>query len=218
MTQWIHRPWSRVVVFGAVAALGAGVAVSACSSSGDDVVSNPDTGVDTGTPDTTVADSGADTTDANKDSALPDTTPPDTGCTPFDGAGIDAVNAEAGFNLIAEKGCRGCHTADLSGATSPLGTSVYPKNLTPDPKTGIGCLTNDQLVKAITTGVGPDGEIFCTMPKFSDSTLRDGGVDGGIQSIIDYLRTLPAVNKVVPATVCPSDAGTDAADAPADGG
>jgi hypothetical protein len=99
---------------------------------------------------------------------------------------------------------------------------VFPKNLTPDPMTGLGCWTDDQIITAFMTGVGDQGQTICDrMPRFG------GRIDAGVaQEIANFLRTLPAVSKAIPETlVCPPrpeprpDAGTDAdAGPPSDAG
>jgi mono/diheme cytochrome c family protein len=63
-------------------------------------------------------------------------------------------------------------------------------NLTPDPETGIGTWTDDQLARAIREGISHDGRtLFPIMPydKFHDMT------DDDLASVIVYLRSLPPV-------------------------
>lgn len=109
-------------------------------------------------------------------------------------------------------GCAGCHSphdwaargAPIneallgSGEVMPLdglpGTIVAP-NLTPDPETGSGNWTDDQLARAIREGIGHDGRaLFPMMPydhfrKMSDEDLA---------SIVVYIRSLPAVHNPLP--------------------
>lgn len=74
---------------------------------------------------------------------------------------------------------------------------VYAPNITPDPETGIGNWTDDELARAIREGIGRDGRaLFSFMPyqhfrSFSDEDLA---------SVIVYLRSLPPVHKQWPKT------------------
>jgi hypothetical protein len=90
--------------------------------------------------------------------------------------------------------------------------------LTPDPATGIGCWTDDQLTQAILNGTSQDGGMLCpSMPHWGHTLMTaDGGVRPGTpmdagtaQEIIEFLRSLPPVANQVPDTLCPgpSDAG-----------
>jgi hypothetical protein len=127
--------------------------------------------------------------------------------------------------------CANCHQDEpvdagliLSGRLTSLvaEAGVFPKNLTPDPMTGLGCWTDDQIITAFMTGVGEQGQTICDrMPRFG------ARIDAGVaQEIANFLRTLPAVSKAIPETlVCPPrpeprpDAGTDAdAGPPSDAG
>jgi mono/diheme cytochrome c family protein len=76
---------------------------------------------------------------------------------------------------------------------------VTAPNLTPDPETGIGAWTDDQLARAIREGIGHDGRtLFPIMPyeKFRNMTDED------LASIIVYLRSLPpVVNTLAPSQV-----------------
>ena len=63
----------------------------------------------------------------------------------------------------AAAGC-GCHTAPKEPLNAggrkydgPFGT-VYSSNITPDPTTGIGKWTDDQIITAIRAGRRPNGE------------------------------------------------------------
>jgi len=117
--------------------------------------------------------------------------------------GLDAI--DAGSMQVTSSGCKGCHTADLSGnATTPL-SGEYPKNLTPDRATGLGCWTDDEIARAILVGIDDDGNQLCVMPRFAASIG-----DAGVTNVIAFLRSLPAVSKDVPGTMCPTDAGIDA--------
>ena len=87
--------------------------------------------------------------------------------------------------------CAGARSVPI---TELRGKIVAP-NLTPDPETGAGTWTDDQLARAIREGIGHDGRpLFPTMPyqdfrKMSDEDLA---------SIVVYLRSLPPVRRSLP--------------------
>jgi hypothetical protein len=146
------------------------------------------------------------------------------------GGGDAARDGVAGMALVTQLNCARCHQDEpvdagliLSGKLTTIvaDASVFPRNLTPDPATGLGCWTDDQIINAFMNGTSADGGMLCSrMPMYRNR------IDGGMpQQIVDFLRTVPAVNKAIPeTTVCPppivNDGGTDADGAapPADGG
>jgi mono/diheme cytochrome c family protein len=74
---------------------------------------------------------------------------------------------------------------------------VVAPNLTPDPETGAGKWTDDQLARAIREGIGHDGRAlfpFMPYPKFRTMSDED------LASVIVYLRSLAAVRNPLPAT------------------
>lgn len=65
---------------------------------------------------------------------------------------------------------------------------VVATNISPDPQTGAGTWTDDQLARAIREGVGHDGRaLFPLMPYPDFRSLSDEDV----ASIVVYLRSLP---------------------------
>jgi len=69
---------------------------------------------------------------------------------------------------------------------------VYAPNITPDPETGAGNWTDDQLARAIREGVGHDGRaLFPFMPYPDYRALSDED----LASIIVYIRSLPPLRK-----------------------
>jgi mono/diheme cytochrome c family protein len=73
-------------------------------------------------------------------------------------------------------------------------------NLTPDPETGIGTWTDDQIARAVREGISHDGRtLFPIMPyeKFHDMSDED------LASIIVYLRALPPVRHELAKTNVP---------------
>lgn len=116
--------------------------------------------------------------------------------------GADLI--DAGADLVENFGCHGCHTGDLSGSDMPIGLNAFARNLTPDPTTGLGCWTDDEIARAIRIGIDKDGEQLCVMPQFG------GSIDeAGAGAVVAYLRSIPPVKKVNLPTSCPKDAGGD---------
>ena len=117
---------------------------------------------------------------------------------------------ESGREAVDLKGCKTCHGDDMSGASVPLDgkpsykksitgedVALYPPNLTPDPA-GIGTWSDQQLALAIRSGVDNESQQLCPQMKhFSEMT------DFEVYSIVKYLRSIPAVPKQVPRSICP---------------
>ena len=77
-----------------------------------------------------------------------------------------------------------------------LGAPVAP-NITPDPETGIGAWTDDEIARAIQEGVDKNGRaLFPVMPYMNFRNLADEDV----ASIVVFLRTLPPVRNPLPLT------------------
>src|SRR5262245_42349771 len=102
--------------------------------------------------------------------------------------------------------CGNCHTQntpqgpmpgmELAGGTKfeeGFGIS-YAANITPDPETGIGKWTDEQIIAAIRDGKRPDGSIIG--PPMPSVLYRDVS-DEDVKAIVAYLRSVkPVVNKV----------------------
>lgn len=102
--------------------------------------------------------------------------------------------------------CGNCHTPQtpqgpMAGRELAGGTKIeeafgaaYASNITPDPETGIGRWTDQQLITAIREGKRPDGTIIGPpMP----ITLYRGLADEDGRAIVAYMRSVPpVVNKV----------------------
>ena len=70
-------------------------------------------------------------------------------------------------------------------------------NLTPDPQTGAGNWTDDQLARAIREGIGHDGRaLFPLIPYLRFRSMADED----LAAIVVYLRTLAPVHHELPAT------------------
>ncbi|HKW00964.1 MAG TPA: cytochrome c [Vicinamibacterales bacterium] len=77
-----------------------------------------------------------------------------------------------------------------------LGRVIAP-NITPDPETGIGKWTDDEIARAMQEGVSRDGRaLFPIMPyqRFRNLTDED------LASVIVYVRSVPPVRNVLPVT------------------
>lgn len=191
----------------AILAMTSAVGAIAIGCGGDDVSTSPDDGdasADTGlTIDSsiiTIVDSGP-----RKDSGV-DASDAAALCLAAPDAAIYGADAiDAGAMIVAAHACTGCHTGNLSGnATTPV-SGQYPRNLTPDLATGLGCWTDDEIARAVLFGVDNHGVALCVMPQF-EATIGDASVT----DLIAYLRSVGAVSNDVPAGLCPSDAGADA--------
>jgi mono/diheme cytochrome c family protein len=116
-------------------------------------------------------------------------------------AGAQAPNAAElarGKYIFGATGGCGCHTQPKQPVNSggrkydgPFGT-VYSSNITPDPKTGIGSWTDDQIIKAIRLGRRPNGERLLPVHPF---TVFNGMAEGDLKAVTAYLRSLPPVNR-----------------------
>jgi mono/diheme cytochrome c family protein len=72
---------------------------------------------------------------------------------------------------------------------------VVAPNLTPDPDTGAGHWSDDEMARAIREGIGHDGKgLFPVMPYESYRYMSDEDV----ASVVVYLRSLPPVRNVLP--------------------
>jgi len=164
----------------------------------------PDASADTRPPDSGTPESGA--PDGRSDAA-PDTGTPEGGnCV---GGGDAARDGAIGMMAVQSLRCANCHQDEpvdagliLSGRLTSIvnEAGVFPANLTPDPMTGLGCWTDDQIINAFMNGINEKGQMLCgRMPMFA------GRVDAGVaQEIVNFLRSIQAVHKEIPETlVCP---------------
>jgi mono/diheme cytochrome c family protein len=95
----------------------------------------------------------------------------------------------------ATGGC-GCHTVPKGPINAggrrydgPFGT-VYSTNITPDPKTGIGTWTDEQIIAAIRLGRRPNGERLLPVHPFP---IFNGMAEGDLRSLVAFLRTTSPV-------------------------
>ena len=77
---------------------------------------------------------------------------------------------------------------------------VTAPNLTPDPETGVGTRTDDELARAIREGISHDGRsLFPAMPYTRYRNMSDDD----LASIVVFLRSVPAVKNPLPPTNLP---------------
>jgi mono/diheme cytochrome c family protein len=136
-------------------------------------------------------------------------------------AGPNAAQIAHGRYLVELIGCGLCHTDGaivgepnagrlLAGSavgiayTSPLRDKypgvVYAPNLTPEPGTGLGTWTDEQIAAAMRSGARQHGSgrlIVMSWP------LYRGMSDADVNSIVAYLRSIPPVEHAVPTAVAP---------------
>lgn len=120
---------------------------------------------------------------------------------------------ERGEYLARIMDCGGCHTPGvLMGepdqsrylAGSEVGFHVpgygvvYPPNLTPDPATGLGQWSKEEIMRAVRQGRRPDGtELAPIMPWPMYANLTDSDA----RALAAYIKNLPPVEHATPARV-----------------
>jgi mono/diheme cytochrome c family protein len=116
-----------------------------------------------------------------------------------------------GAYLARITGCAGCHTPRtaegeliverlMTGGERPIPAGTlgrfYPPNITPDLETGIGTWSVEDLIKALKSGVTPDGRVLSTaMPWRTQFNQLE---EADARAIGNYLKSLPAVAHRVP--------------------
>jgi len=129
----------------------------------------------------------------------------------------DDAQVARGKYLVNLVGCGHCHTpghffgkpdvsrylagSDVGFAVPGVGTFVG-RNLTPDKDTGIGNWSSEQIVRALTAGVRPDGRVLSPLmpwPNYSNMTHSDA------IAIAVYLKTLPAIKQRIPGPFAASE-------------
>ncbi len=123
------------------------------------------------------------------------------------GAGRAETLLERGAYLMNSiVACGNCHTPQ--GPDGPLpgmelagglviedpGFTVQVPNITPDPDTGIGSWTDQEIITAIREGRRPDGSVIG--PPMPIEVYRDMS-DQDVQALVAYLRQVPAVRNAV---------------------
>ena len=128
---------------------------------------------------------------------------------------------ERGEYLVELLGCGGCHTdGALEGAPrmnkalagssigiaymNPFGNDrpgvVYPPNITPDPETGIGDWSDNQIAAAVSAGLGQHmSRRIAVMPWQGYAKLSEEDTT----AVVAYLRSIRPVSNKVPDEVKP---------------
>jgi len=113
----------------------------------------------------------------------------------------DAAAIERGAHLTRTRGCGGCHGDDLAGQV------MWEVALAPN----LLSLARDEspatLEAAIRHGIGRDGRAMYSMPSYNFVRMRDED----LADIIAYLRSLPLVQKDLPAGKLPFEIRMDIA-------
>lgn len=92
----------------------------------------------------------------------------------------DAASIERGEYVMRLADCAACHEGDFAGGyeiETPFG-KLLTSNITPDPETGIGDMTERDFFNAVRQGVGSHGLLYPAMPypsytKLSDEDMHD---------------------------------------------
>jgi cytochrome c553 len=106
----------------------------------------------------------------------------------------DATAIAHGKHLAATRGCNDCHGKDYAGAKviedGAMG-KLYGPNLTRGKGGRIATFKDEDWVRAIRHGVGPDGLGLFIMPSEEYSHFSDDDLG----ALIAYLKTIPAVDR-----------------------
>jgi len=131
-----------------------------------------------------------------------------------------AQDKARGEYLATIMDCGGCHTTGaLVGQPDPqrylggsnvgfqipnLGT-FYPPNLTPDTETGLGKWSEEDIIRAVRTGMRPDGRMLApVMPYHNYGKLTDADA----QALAAYLKSVKPVQYAAPTLAGPSQTPT----------
>ena len=114
----------------------------------------------------------------------------------------DVLIKKGQYVLRAAGGCT-CHQNpnsqgfSLSGGRpieTPFGT-IYGTNITPDPETGIGNFSDEDFVKAMREGIGPDGVLYYPVFPFTSFTKMTDEDLLAMKSYLDSLEPVTNENK-----------------------
>jgi mono/diheme cytochrome c family protein len=114
--------------------------------------------------------------------------------------------AERGQYLFTVASCALCHDPTGEGGAkismrSGFGT-LWTRNITPDPASGIGNWSDAEIARAIRSGVTPDGRMLHWQGMIWDHASNWDEED--IRALVTYLRTLPPVEREIPPARPPS--------------
>jgi mono/diheme cytochrome c family protein len=110
-----------------------------------------------------------------------------------------AALVERGRYLFTVTSCVFCHGPDGAGGQKvswrPFGT-LFVRNLTPDPETGLGAWSDAQIARAIRSGISRDGRPLHWQGMTWD--LLSNLDEEDVRAVVAYLRALPPVRKAIP--------------------
>jgi mono/diheme cytochrome c family protein len=120
-----------------------------------------------------------------------------------DPAGFKTVEQKAlverGRYVFAVASCAFCHNPNGAGGQKiswrPFGT-LWSRNISSDVRTGIGAWTDQQIARAIRSGITPDGRTLHWQGMIWDHASNWDEED--IRALVAYLRTLPSVARQIP--------------------
>jgi mono/diheme cytochrome c family protein len=111
----------------------------------------------------------------------------------------DGGTVARGKHIAETRGCNDCHGKDFGGSKviedGAMGR-VHAPNLTRGMGGRVANWKDEDWVRAIRHGVGPDGHGLFVMPSEEYSHLSDEDLG----AVVAYLKTVPAVNRERPAT------------------
>lgn len=102
-----------------------------------------------------------------------------------------------GKHILETRGCQDCHGERMQGKVimdNPAMGTIAGTNLTPGKGSAVKKYTDEDWVRSIRHGVGPDGKPHIFMPSFEFAGM--GAEDLG--ALIAYLKSLPPVDSAPP--------------------
>jgi mono/diheme cytochrome c family protein len=121
-----------------------------------------------------------------------------------------AALVERGYYLYKVTSCAFCHRNDGHGGNKiswQASGTMWTRNISSDPETGIGAWSDAEIARAIRSGVSRDGRQLhwqgMTWDHLSNLDEED------VRAIVAYLRTMPPVKQAIP--VPPAPAPSDCA-------
>jgi mono/diheme cytochrome c family protein len=102
-----------------------------------------------------------------------------------------AVDATPAYGAHVATLCQACHGEKFAGGPGGGGdpNGRPPANITPDAKTGIGTWSEDDFVRALRTGVRPNGTPIDSTSMPIDATREMSDVE--LRAVYRFLRTVP---------------------------
>ena len=114
---------------------------------------------------------------------------------------------ERGRYLYAVDSCLTCHLPDGAGGMKiswRAGGSFWSRNLTSDEQTGLGAWTDEQIARAMRSGISRDGRPLHWQMMIWDHVSNMDEED--VRAVIAFLRTLPPSTEEIHADTPPSPA------------